>query len=355
MKASLNSLALTATLLTALLAVTKLSGAVIDMSGTTRVSDGNGGYTYPTWKPMLGPGAGYAYTDSSGYLFDPLDDQQTGQNQSDFASQAGQPGFFVQFGTINGIEHIAWRVLMNEYHGIDGTGGPGTYSDISFGLDGDLDGTTDLFVKLNQTNNHVGLGFNGAGTGANVSPNTTTWGNLFYPTIAQGRLATSVLNNQTNGDVLLINGVAPTAGNGVNSTNFELNATNVPLYYPGWTTKTPGTVLDAVLSFAVPLADFNAALAVENQGFTINSTSYLRWVAVTATQGNSINQDSYGTDKASFKDSTWSSYATPMNGSGSPVPESGSYGLLLGAGLGGLWFFKRTGLRSSAHAHRYAS
>lgn len=93
----------------------------LDIDGASRVSNGAGGWTYNTWKPMLGMPAG-AQTSGNGYMVDPLDDQQTGQYDSDFVSSvsgtSANSGFLVNFGTINGVggtPYTDFLPLMNAY------------------------------------------------------------------------------------------------------------------------------------------------------------------------------------------------------------------------------------------------
>ncbi len=293
------------------------------IDGVTRTADGTGGYLYDTWKPLLGfPGGGQ--TGADGYLADPLNDQQTGQFDSDFASMSGTvsgPGFLVQFGTIGGVEHLGFRIVMNEYKTI------GNLVNIRVGFDGNFDGKVDLFMGPSLQNNQYGLVFQGTGTGLNVSPSTTTLTTAFYPSAAG-----------------VGNALAFTADN---FSNIELTAANLAAYYPGWAMqdgKTPADN-DALISFAIPVAHINQALAQLGAGFTIDSTTFMRWIAFTATQNNSINQDVYGlpkiTNSNGVGDASWDSFLPAMNGSGQPVPEPAAYGAALGLGLLGLGLLRR--------------
>lgn len=311
---------------------------VLDLNSPTRVANPSapGGYDYPIWKPMAGPTSGPSVnlTNAQGYLFDPVQDQQTGQPQSDFASTATELGFFRAFGTINGIQHIGFRILLNEFKT------NGTLSDIHIGMDGGaLDGKPDIYIYLSQTNNKVGLTFRTANIttqNTNTSPSTTAFNNFFYPT---AKLSTSVLNG--GADVILIDG-----SNGTNYTNIELTPSNITTYYPGWTTKlySGNAVNDGMISFAVPVADLNAAIT---QGlpvadrFTVSSTSLHRFVAVTSTQANSINQDAYGTVDNT---QTYASFL-PIE-STVPIPEPSSIGMILAMSLGFYRVSRRRNVRS---------
>lgn len=319
------------------LASSAFAQTTLDIDGVTRVSNGSGGYTYSTWKPLLGF-SGSPFTDSNGHLMDPVYDQQTGQGDSDFVSAAGNPGFFVQFGQINGVDHLAFRVLMNEYKTT------GNIVNIRLGFDGNVDGVADLFLGLSQQSNQFGIVFQSPGTGANDSPSTTTLGNAFYPTTHVGTL-------NANGNALLVdaNNFSNVAiGDGVHKDSQGGQGTVLPdnraTYYPGWTTQQEASAskvsLDAMISYAVPLADINAALAQIGSSIVVTPDLLMLWIAVTATQNNAVNQDAYGTDKIGF-DNTYASFLPYMDAYGRPVPEPSTYGLLLGAGLGGACYWRR--------------
>ena len=333
----------------ALGAVFASAQTTVDVNGVTRVSNGSGGYTYSTWKPILGW--------DGNPLMDPVYDQQTGQGSSDFVSSTtggvANPGFFIQFGQINGVDVIAFRVMMNEYRTT------GNLVNISLGFDGDFDGTADLFMGLGQQSNQYGLIFQAPGTGANTSPSTTTLSNAFVPSAQyySGGVRSSALpalNANGNAIGLTSSNFSNIAiGDGVNKDLQGGQGTTIPdnraTYYPGWATQAEnnGTLLDAMISYAIPLADINAALASLGETWSVTPDRLMRWIAVTATQNNSVNQDAYGTDKTGFS-SPYSSFLPYMDAYGRPVPEPSAYGLAVGAGLGGFLLCRRR--RASAAA-----
>lgn len=355
---------------------------VIDIRGITRTVDANAplGYAYNTWKPVLASssatvvapvnGTQSGFLSAGGYMLDPINDQQTGQSDSDFVSSATlsgntvtsvNPGFFIQFGTIDyagtNVEHIGFRAMMNEYKI------SGNVVNIRFGLDANADGKIDLYIGLSQQNNQTGIVFNYpnalATPTSNTSPSTSNWGTTTYPTA--DRTGLPALNSNNNALALVegFNYSNIQIADGVNKVGTGGNATtpadNRSLFYPGWLTQDednpPNNVslLDAMVSFAVPLADVNAALAANRALQTtasytppeiiLTSDSYVRWVAVTSTQNNSVNQDAYGFGKGDLT-KTWTSMITPINGDGfvqglPPVPEPSTYGLLGSAALVG--------------------
>lgn len=333
-----------------LLPACALAQTTLDIDGITRVSNGSGGYTYDTWKPLLGY-VGNQFTDSQGHTIDPIYDQQTGQGDSDFVSIAGTPGFFIQFGQINGVDHLAFRVMMNEYKTT------GNIVNIRFGFDGDYDGKPDLYLGLSQQSNQFGLVFQEPGNGLNISPSTSDYGNPFYPTA--NRTGLPALNANNNAllvtadnfsNIRLGDGVTDDGSGGQPVIPPDIR----PTYYPGWTTAQEASAtkvnLDAIISYAFPLADINAALASINAGFTVTPDRLMLWMAVTATQNNSVNQDAYGTDKAGFS-SNYTSFLQYMDAYGRPIPEPSAFGLLLGAGLGGVYLLRRQRRAPSPRSH----
>jgi hypothetical protein len=327
----------------------------IDVNGASRTGSLATGWTYGTWKPIFAkwdnPNAS-----SEGYLLDPIYDQQTGQGDSDFVSSSNangtaNPGFLIQFGTINGVEHIAFRIMLNEYKTT------GNLVNIRFGFDGNYDGRLDLYMGLSQQNGQTGLVFQAPGSGLlteNVSPSTSSYGNPFYPTA--NRTGLPALNAQNNALLLTSSNFSNIAiGDGVHQDRQggqgTVLADNRATYYPGWQTQyEDATVdqnspiyLDSMISYAFPLADINAALVQTGfvgSSYTVTADRLMLWAAVTATQNNSVNQDAYGTDTAGFT-SRYDSFLGYTSPNGNPVPEPGSYGLALGVGLGGLLFLRR--------------
>jgi len=321
----------------------------IDVNSVTRLSNGSGGYTYSTWKPLLGW--------DGNPLMDPVYDQQTGQPQADFVSSSpggvATPGFFIQFGQINGVDTLAFRILLNEYR--TGSAMP----NIFLGLEGnDNDGgKADLFMTLSQQSNQLGLAFQAPGTGANTSPNTTTLGNPFVPAAqyyAGGVRPSNLPALNSNGNAIafsssnfsniqLQDGVVDDDGKGA------APADNRSTYYPGWTTQAEASKLklDSMVTFAIPLADINAALASLGETWTVTPDRLMLWIAATATQTNSVNQDAYGTNKVGF-DSAYTSFLPYMDAYGRPIPEPATFGLCFGAGLAGFLGLRRRPARPRA-------
>lgn len=324
----------------------------LDVTSITRTSNGSGGYDYGTWKPVLSVSSTTTPTSQGGYLLDPVSDQQTGQYDSDFVSSVNSgvvnPGFFVQFGTINyggtNVEHVAFRAMMNEYKTT------GNVVNIRFGFDGNLDGKIDLYVGISQQSNQYGLIMNYPNAlstpTSNTSPSTTDWGNTIYPTTNRTGLPALNANNNALALVDGSNFSQIQIGDGVTDNGLTGQAKAVPAdnrstYFPGWVTQSETSSqknLDAMVTFAVPLQDINTALAANGAGFTLTKDTYAVWVAVTSTQNQSVNQDAYGYNGLSGGADAirFDTIIKPMSGTGAlqPVPEPAAYGAAMGGGLG---------------------
>lgn len=309
----------------------------VNLSGITRTDNGNGTYSYNTWKPIAAPG-NWTYRTADGYLYDPNNDQQTGQSDSDFSGTSSLPSFFIQNGQINGVDVIAFRVIFNVYDPNIASGKfNGNPVNVRIGIDANFDGKLDIYMGPDFQSGTTGVSFQLPGTGANTSPSTTTTSTIFYP--------------DSNASTL---GGGTTPSFGANNFSYlQLTAANASTYYPGWTTQPEGNGSNAegMMSWAIPIADINKAIAeaaVANAstnptlaGTTISATSLLLWVAFTATQNNSVNQDAYGLTKNEAQTIRWDSFTDYMDSFGRPVPEPATYGLSLGAGLGAFLFLRR--------------
>ena len=251
-------------------------------------------YTY-NWTPLT--------TTGGNYLLDPALDQQTGQVADDFVSAASTPGFFMRYGLINGVESVAFRVVLNKLT-TDNKGNPDFIGQVSIGFDSTGDGALDLVLTTIGKNSTNGINWQAPGTGANVSPNTTTLG-------------------------------TPTLISAFTATNFDYRVADSTIY-PGWTQIGPAP--DAVLTFSISFASLNSALAAVGKP-AVTADSMLRFIAFTSTQTNSINQDVYGTTGIStaVRFDAGGGFTEFTDLTGRPIPEPStliSLGAFLAAALG---------------------
>ena len=248
------------------------------------------------WTPLTVAGSG------GNFMSDPAADQQTGQYADDFVGTATNPGFFIRFGQINGTDSVAFRIVENKVYSSQGT--PTFTGQASIGMDADGNGSIDIVFTAIGKNQGNGINWQAPGTGANVSPSTTTLG-------------------------------TPTLITGFNASNFDYRPVDATIY-PGWTQVT--TDPDAVLTFALTLTQINTALAAVGQA-PVTSSTLLRFIAFTSTQTNAINQDIYGSSGISGAvrfDAPGGGFTEFTDFTGRPVPEPSTYvslGVLLGVGL----------------------
>lgn len=87
-------------------------------------------------------------------------------------------------------------------------------------------------------------------------------------------------------------------------------------------------------------------------GIAITPDNFLRYVAFTSTQSNSINQDVMGTSNSSSStvryDAPGGGFSEYIDASGNPIPEPSTYGALLLTLLAGLAAGRRHHLRPAA-------
>lgn len=248
------------------------------------------------------------------YMADPRADAQTGQTQADIIGSATQAAAWIQFGSLNNQDAMAFRVRLDSLSSNFST-------NVRFGFDLNVDGTVDLFLGvIYQGSNPTHIGYwdaTGTGSTANTSPSTTSMSAMTAYNVA-----------------------VATTGVGANYNYQLISTTNTPGYEP-----VPGvggaadTTTDAVLTFATSLATFQSAAqdaAVMGPAFTFSSTSNFRVTVITSTQTNSINQDVLGPGAGSstvrYDDPVSGGFTQTILPSGDPIPEPGTFaavGLLL--------------------------
>lgn len=246
--------------------------------------------TDPTsaWTPVQ-----YASPAQSDYQ----NDQQTGNSRSssDIVGDANNPAFFMQFDDGGTAGNPTDGTLMFRVR----LGAPGGNRTAFFdrnlfvGIDGDGNGSLDLYLGVHNQGSSDELAIYSPGTDLNVSPNTTS---------ISGPIATYA---QT-------------------SANYHYAAVDTS------DTDIDGdSETDHHLSFAFSFQDVVDWMFSESS-LVIDESTPLSYVMATATQDNSFNQDINGLPKNFDASATWTSLGAlsqpfaPIGGSVSSVPEPDS-------------------------------
>jgi hypothetical protein len=244
---------------------------------------------------------------------DPSSDQQTGAKEADIVGNALHPSAYTMFGDGNTPSltdgTLAFRIRLGE-----DSNPTGFKTALFVGIDANADGKLDLFLGVNNSGSANTVGIWDPGTGANVSPNTTSM------------VATALVSYTLTGSNYYWNPVTTTNDPSVGSA-LDLDGGGLPA----------GN--DFFLGFAIPFSDIVAQLAAV--GITFDQNSTLTYVIATATQANSLNQDLNGVAGSINSPLTWSQLgvlSNPMTATGlTMLPEinpSLLVGLLLIAAVG---------------------
>jgi hypothetical protein len=239
---------------------------------------------------------------------DPSTDQQTGSKEADIVGNTNHPSLYANFydgGTPSLTDgQLAFRLRLAEEKN------PPGFSGAAFiGMDGNADGALDIFVGVDNSGSADFIGIWRAGSGANTSPATTSINN---PSLY------SFTETASNYGWLLV------------------SATSDPLALSYDVDSGGGT--DRFLSFVVPFTNVVAAMNVMGIG-GFNEDSTVSYVAATATQANSLNQDLNGVNGGINSSATWASLGgftlpyTPSGNLASPVPEPRSTALAFFGGI----------------------
>ncbi|MCA9140642.1 MAG: PEP-CTERM sorting domain-containing protein, partial [Planctomycetales bacterium] len=225
------------------------------------------------------------------------DDQQTGNSRSasDIVGDASNPAFFMQFddgGTAGTLTdgNLLFRVRLGA---AGGNSTPAFDRNLFVGLDGDGNGSLDLYLGVHNQGSADELGIYGPGTDLNTSPNTTS---------ITGPLMTFA-ESPTNYSFT-----------SVDTTDLDIDADGE---------------LDYFLSFAMPFQSVVDMMLAES-GIAIDQYTAFGFVMATATQDNSFNQDINGLPKSFSKSATWTSLGAisiplaPVTA----VPEPSTFALL---------------------------
>jgi hypothetical protein len=250
----------------------------------------------------------------SGQPLDYFVDQQTGSPEADIAGTVITTGFFIWYDDDGSAAPNAGTMGFRVRLGAD-LPQPGQFNSAVFvGIDANGDGALDLFVGADNRGSTDLLKIWNAGSGANLSPSTTS---VSSPAGQKTYTLTSANYH-----------FAP------------VSATIDPLT-SSYDLNGDGNT-DFLLSFTIPFADI-VSEASRLRGMTITRDTPLRYVIMTSQQDNAFNQDLGGVQGGVNSASTWSqlgAVSTPMTPEGSAVPEpdgklTGIAGLA--AILAGVW------------------
>jgi hypothetical protein len=232
-------------------------------------------------------------------------DQQTGQGDADIVGLGVNAGFYTGFDGTN----VYFRVRLGET--LMKQGNP-KYSGLFWiGIDADANGALDVFIGIDNQGSKTQIVFADAGTGLNVSPNTTS--------IQNAQPIYTIQQNSSNYNYQRV------------SAALQPGLSNLDLNSDGKT--------DAFLSIRVPFFGLAGSATLQGAtsglaGIMVNENSVVRYVIATSTQSNSLNQDIGGVPKVYDATATWAALGAlspPALWTGvpppppTPTPEAGRW------------------------------
>lgn len=231
---------------------------------------------------------------------DPALDHQTGIRDADIVGSADDPSFYTSFynggtpGTLTDGE-IGFRLR------VAGDKNPsGFESAFWVGIDANLDGVVDLFAGAIEGSK---VGLYPAGTGANISPSTTS--------IEVSQPYYEVTSSSLN---YAFQQVSPTLDPGVTNLNLDGGSGG------------GGDHTDYFASFIIPFNELVTAIngLGLNIGSNFNENSGIQYIVATSNNQNTLNQDLNGINGQLSSTSTWQTlggFTTTYSSAGLAIPE----------------------------------
>ncbi|MBK1855597.1 hypothetical protein JO972_11550 [Verrucomicrobiaceae bacterium 5K15] len=243
---------------------------------------------------------------------DPSEDQQTGIRDADIVGDANNPSFYTAFDDADTPLVLTDGTLGFRLRVAGDKNPSGFESAFWVGIDANLDGAIDLFAAAIEGSE---VGLYPAGSGANISPSTTSIdsSNPYYEVSATSANYDFQSVNTTIDPTLTNDNLDGGSGGG-------------------------GDHTDYFVSFSLPLIEL--ATAVDSLNLpgigSFDETNALQYVTATSNNANSLNQDLNGINGGQSSSTSWEDlggFSEILSANGLPVPEPSSWVFSSLAGL----------------------
>ena len=286
-------------------------------------------------------------------VFDDAKDSQTGDPRAELVGDVNNPGFYFAYdrdpaNALNGgrlmfrVRVAAWDTNTSDQT-TPGNAAGQYGSSLFIGIDGNGDGAIDIFVSADDRGSASSNGIKifypscpSGSTGCFTGPSST---NLGAQTGSTALFTTTGLS--ANFDFRQVNaasdprtGLEPVLNQNVSTSTANINP------------NSNYNNIDGFFSFAVSMGDIRTALAnnpnLSGRIADFNSNTQMRFIALTAQQQNSFNQDTGGCNNNNPVTSWACALSDPITpNSMIPTPEPGTSSMLLVSAAGAFAFSRR--------------